>query len=221
MIALFACLSLALTAAPATLGVPLDDAKDWVHLTYRNIRPNRVEFGHEGMSIIVDQSSSPLIYKFEQPFRLAGLAVEGSWRGQLKIPDGKTQGETSADDFVIKLGIVVAGDKRLNWFQKRVAAPWILSLYELAPEGSGISSIRFYSTTQQAELLGTSRTHPLSNLIYEERVLYLDSPGPFKLVTSFDEPTEAVALWISSDGDDTGSAFQVSIDGITLRIADE
>lgn len=218
MIPLLVFIWLELAAGSAMISIPLDDAKSWVQLAYRGIPPNSVEFNRGGIHISIDRSASPLIYRLDQPVRLTGFTVEGSWRGRIQIPDGTIQGVNSADDFVMKFGIVAAGDKRLNWFQKRIAAPWILRLYELAPDGSGISNIRFYSTTQQPELLGTSRTHPLSDLIYEERVLHLDSPGSFKLSKSFDEPTETLALWISSDGDDTGSEFEVTIDSITLKI---
>lgn len=218
MTPLLALIWLELAAGPRMINIPLDDAKNWVQLAYRGLRPNGVEFDREAIRISVDQSASPLIYRLDQPVRLTGFSVKGSWQGRLQIPEDATQGVNSADDFVMKFGIVVAGDKRLNWFQKRIAAPWILRLYELAPDGGGISNIRFYSTTQQPELLGTSRTHPLSDLIFEERVLHLDSPGSFTLSKSFDEPTEALALWISSDGDDTGSTFEVAIDSITLKI---
>ncbi len=220
MIPLLTLIWLELAAGSAMISIPLDDAKNWVQLTYRGIRPNGVEFDRGSIRISIDRSASPLIYRLDQPVHLTGFALEGSWHGRLQIPNGAIQGVNSADDFVMKFGIVVAGNKRLNWFQKRIAAPWILRLYELAPDGDGISNIRFYSTTQQLELLGTSRNHPLSDLIYEERVLHLDSSGSFKLSKSFDEPTETLALWISSDGDDTGSAFEVTIDNITLMVGD-
>ena len=200
--------------------VPVDNLENWTEAVYRGIPPNSITIENGAIRIGIDRSSSPLIYGFDEPLLLTGFTVEASWRGRLDIPAGTTQGNDDADDFVLKFGIVVAGDRTLSWFQRRIAADWILRLYELAPEGSGVKNIQFFSTTQQSELVGSSRRHPLSELFYEERLLHLDSTGPFELNKSFDEPVTTLGLWISSDGDDTDSEFDVRIHSIVLRLAD-
>ncbi|NNE62087.1 MAG: hypothetical protein HKN35_14425, partial [Woeseia sp.] len=88
--------------------------------------------------------------------------------------------------------------------------------FKLAPEDSGVERINFLSTTQQKDRLGTSRQHPLSDLLYESRIVYLDAPGSFELKHDFPEPVETLGLWVSVDGDDTGSNFDLRIDSITL-----
>ncbi|MGB5580750.1 MAG: hypothetical protein WBM68_09325, partial [Woeseia sp.] len=152
-----------------------------------------------------------------KPVRITGFTVAASWSGALNIPPGVIQGEQGADDFVLKFGIVEAGDRRLNWLQRRIAADWIKQLFKLAPPDSGVSRINFLSTTQQKNLLGSSRTHPLSELLFENRILYLDSTGPFEMSYDFAEPVEALGLWLSIDGDDTGSSFDLHISDIALR----
>lgn len=214
----FLALSLLFIAsAAASLEVPVDNLQSWVILSFSKIKPNEVSVEKGEMHIAVRNSASPLIYKFDKPLRITGFTVEASWTGALNIPPDAIEGDKGADDFVLKFGIVEAGDRRLNWLQRRIAADWIKQLFELAPPDSGVSRINFLSTTQQESLLGTTRTHPLSDLLFENRILYLDSTGPFEMSYDFAEPVEALGLWLSIDGDDTGSNFDLRIRDIALR----
>ena len=211
-------LSLSLfSAAAAALDVPVDDMGAWTELTFSKIPPNMVSTVDGAMRIKVRASASPLIYKFDEETRITGVTIKASWSGKLAIPEGATEGEEGADDYVLKFGIVEAGDRRLNWFQRSIAADWIKQLFKLAPKDSGVRRINFLSTTQQQELLGTSRTHPLSDLLHETRVLYLDSPGQFTMTHEFAEPVASLGLWISVDGDDTGSNFDLQLERIMLQ----
>ena len=211
-------LSLSLLSLQAVaLDVPVDDLGPWTVLSFNNIRPNEVSVADGALHIKVRGSASPLIYKFDEPTRITGVTVIASWNGELRIPAGATEGDENADDFVLKFGIVEAGDRRLNWFQRRIAADWIKQLFKLAPKDSGVNRINFLSTTQQQERLGASRMHPLSDLLYETPVLYLDTPGPFVMTHEFPEPVESLGLWVSVDGDNTGSNFDLRLERITLR----
>ncbi len=211
-------ISLSLWATTAiALEVPVDDLEPWTLLSFNNIQPNEVTVVDGALHIMVRGSASPLIYKFDEPTRITGVTVVASWSGELRIPEGATEGDKNADDFVLKFGIVEAGDRRLSWFQRKIAADWIKQLFELAPKDSGVNRINFLSTTQRQELLGTSRTHPLSDLLYETRVVHLDAPGRFEMTHDFPEPVNSLGLWISVDGDDTGSDFDLRLERITLQ----
>ncbi|MEX2494780.1 MAG: hypothetical protein WD448_01760 [Woeseia sp.] len=200
------------------VNVPVDALEGWTESEYRRVPPNEVSVQDGALHIAIGRSSSPLVYKLETPKRVKAFTVTATWNGELDIPADAVQGSENSDDFVLKVGLVEAGDRTLNWFQRRVAADWILELHELAPEGNGVRRINFYSTTQQADQVGTSRHHPLSDLLYEERVLYLPEPGRFQLSRRFEEPIETLGLWISSDGDDTGSEFTLAIEQIELEV---
>lgn len=65
--------------------------------------------------------------------------------------------------------------------------------------------------------IGRRRQHPLSDLISEEVVVTLRSDGRLDFAHSLDRPLETLAIWLSSDGDDTGSTFTVLIEEIELR----
>lgn len=207
----------ALLSAPvATVDIPVNDLTGWTSLSFDKITPNEVAIDSGALHIGVHGSASPLIYGFESPLRLTGITVVANWSGALDIPAGLTQGDKNADDFVLKFGVVEAGDRTLNWLQQRIAADWIKQLFRLAPQDSGVRRINFLATTQQAKLVGSTRTHPLSELLAESRILHLQSPGRFEIKYEFPATVEALGLWISADGDDTGSIFDLHIERITL-----
>ncbi len=214
--ALVGVLMLMASAAAAT-EIAVSDLQRWTSLSYSSIPANTVSVEDGDLRISVNNSASPLIYKLDEPLAIASLAVKARWSGKLNLPQDAVQGEAGADDFILKLGIVEAGDRTLNWLQRRIAADWIQQLFKLAPKGTGVERINFLSTTQQQPLLGSRREHPLNDLLYERRITYLESPGEFEMVYRFEEPVVVLGLWISSDGDDTGSSFELTIGRITLN----
>lgn len=211
-------MSLMFSMVPAyAADVPVADRGAWKNLSYSSIPPNEVSVSDGALLIAVNESASPLIHGFDEPRVLTGITIVATYSGGLRIPDDATQGDGNADDFVLKAGVVESGEQTLNWLQRRIAADWIKRLHELAPEDSGIRRINFLSTTQSRALLGTSRTHPLSDLLYEQRLTLVEAPGEFRITHRFPEPVEALGLWLSSDGDDTNSSFEVRIEKITLQ----
>jgi len=208
----------AVVSIAALFQVPVADLERWTTLSFNGIPANDVSVSGEALRIAVDDSASPLVYRFDEPVTITGLSVSATWSGKLRIPAGATQGDEDADDFVLKLGLVESGSRRLNWLQRRIAADWVKSLFELAPPDSGVDRIHFLSTTRQRELVGQSRTHPLNDLLFETRIRCLDGPGPFDMKHSFEEPVTVLGLWISSDGDNTGSEFVLDIDSIVLEL---
>lgn len=211
-------IALAIFAAPSlAFDVPVGDLAAWKTLAFRNIAANTVTANDQGLHIAVRKSASPLVYKLDAPLTVTAVTVDAIWAGALKLPENTVQGEAGADDFVLKLGVVEAGDRKLNWLQRRIAADWLQQLFKLAPAGTGVRRINFLSTTQQQALVGTARVHPLNDLLYETRVTYLPSPGEFTMTYRFPEPVDVLGLWISADGDDTASNFDLQIRRITLH----
>ena len=94
--------------------------------------------------------------------------------------------------------------------------PWLKTLFDLAPEGDGISEVRFFNLATEASHVGARRRHPLSDLLFEEVVTVPRADGTFAIDASFDSPQRTLALWLSADGDDTGSTFTVRVKRIAL-----
>jgi hypothetical protein len=195
--------------------LPLQQQDQWQVLEYSNLPANRVEFDARGMSVSVNRSASPIIYPLPDSRPVRAVEVRGELSKLLNL-EGKTQGQAAADDFSLKIGLVLAGEKTLNFFQRLASPSWVKTLYALAPQGSGIDHILFLNAVQDEQLFGDQRQHPLSSLIYERNVWLIDRSGPFELSYELEVPRDVVAVWISIDGDDSGSEFSVQIRKLVL-----
>lgn len=201
------------------IALPLQNPAGWQLLEYRELPANVVEFGAAGMAVRVAASASPIIYPLQRPTTIERIEISGYLDRLLALAPG-AQGSREADDYALKLGLVVAGDKTLNPVQRLFSAGWIKTLYSLAPEGTGIDRIEFLNAVQYPVLLGARRQHPLSELIFENNVWLIDSPGNFDLSHRLDEPLEVIAIWLSIDGDDSDSRYTNLIRDLRLHAPD-
>ncbi|MGH8222734.1 MAG: hypothetical protein ACREQZ_07150 [Woeseiaceae bacterium] len=62
------------------------------------------------------------------------------------------------------------------------------------------------------------RQHPLSELLAEKVVAVPRADGRFDFAYELGRPLDTVAVWLSSDGDDTGSRFTVLVERIELAL---
>ncbi len=198
------------------IALPLQYPADWQVLEYRELPANAVEFGDTGMAVRVAASASPIIYPLPRPAKIERIEISGHLDRLLALAPG-AQGSGEADDYALKLGLVVAGNKTLNPVQRLFSAGWIKTLFALAPEGVGIDRIEFLNAVQFPAELGARRQHPLSQLIFENNVWLIDSPGEFELSHRLNEPLEVIAIWLSIDGDDSESGYTNLIRDLRLH----
>ncbi len=199
----------------AAFALPVQQMSGWQLLQYNKIEPNQVSFSQQGMNVQVIESASPLIYPLDNPLLVRRIDVSGSLSGLLSL-DAEKQGLKNHDDFTLKIGLVVDGDKTLNRLQKLLSPNWVKTLFELAPEGSGVDNIYFLNAVQTSTRLGQQRQHPASDLIYENNVWLLDKTGDFSLSYTLDDPRKVIAVWISIDGDDSRSNYSTLIKSLSL-----
>mgnify|MGYP001172727006 CR=1 FL=1 len=218
-------LALALLAVPAgatasdpprPLLVPLDDAAKWQVLQFRRLPPHHIRFSKTGLEMIVAASAMPVIYPLPSPMSVSTVRVRGRIEGTLRVPPER-QGEAHFDDYAFRIGLVEAGTRTLGFVERPFAAAWVRKLFDLAPKGSGISHIHFFNLGTDRSQIGRGRQHPLSDLILEKVVAVPAPDGRFELVHTLDPPLQTLAVWLSSDGDDTGSKFTVLVEEIELR----
>jgi hypothetical protein len=195
--------------------LPLQQMDNWQLLKFSNIEANQVDFGREGMTVGVDSSASPIIYPLDQPRLVRRVEVSGVLSDLLQLHAAR-QGDGDNDDFTLKIGLVVEGNKTLGGLQKWFSPDWIKNLFELAPEGTGVDTIYFLNAVQDSRQLGRQRQHPLSDLIYENNVWLLDKPGRFAFTHTLEQPLEVIAVWLSIDGDNSRSRYSTLIE--TLRL---
>lgn len=203
-------------AAAGPLLVPLADQTGWQVLQYRSLPPHRIRFSAAGLEMAVDGSAMPVIYPLAPRLRVKSIRVKGRLEGALRVPPER-QGEKNFDDYALRIGLVEPGERTLNFVQRQLAAAWVRKLFELAPKGSGISRIHFFNLGTERSQIGRQRQHPLSDLIVEKVVAVPAADGRFDFVHTLDSPLDTIAVWLSSDGDDTGSRFTVLIEHIELR----
>jgi len=200
----------------SAIALPVQQAGNWQLLEYSRLKVNEVSFTREGMVVAVDQSASPIIYPLDTPKTVTRISVTGNLSNLLNL-EAVTDGEQVSDDFSLKVGLVVAGDKTLNPIQKMFSAKWIRTLFDLAPEGVGIEKIYFLNAVQHKDLLGQQRQHPLSELIFENNVWLLDKSGDFSLSYQLENSQQVIAIWLSIDGDDTRSRYTTTINSLVLE----
>ena len=113
-----------------------------------------------------------------------------------------------------RLGLVVSGDRRLEGFCG--PSPRLGQALLAGPEG-GVSHIVFLMLGR-APARRASAACPSSELL-EERVAWVaDGTGGSRLLEADLEPMDAVvALWLSIDGDATGSKYEVPVESIELH----
>jgi hypothetical protein len=203
-------------ASVTFLALALGAGELWHQFRFAGVKPNQVAFAGAGLTIDVDGSASPLVLALDRALPVASVSVSGRLAGGPLRIDAGTQGNPGADDFALRVGLVVPGTRRLDFIERQFAPDWVLKLSDLAPDGLGLDHVRFLNAVQDRRLVGLARTHPASELIREDFVWHLDRDGPFEFEHSFAVPVTTRAIWIAADGDDTGSRFRVEIDRLVI-----
>ena len=139
----------------------------------------------------------------------------------MRYDRGVAQGSKEADDFRLRVGLVYQGDKRMNMMQRMIAPKWLKTMFDLAPEDQGISRVEFFGTWTDSTLAGSDLTHFATDLWQQHFVLEVSANGEINQQVLVPSDAPVVALWLSSDGDNTGSQFSVQIEEITLHPVNE
>lgn len=203
-----------LGSAGKTRQIPLEE-KSWVRLSYNKIPPNLVSFENQQLKVEVKESAGPIVHQLSTPIKVTSFHVQGNLIGSKKM-------ETSAfdEDSILRFGLVAVGSQKLSGPKKWFAADWVKKLFALAPRGLGLDKIYFFNATDRKELVGQSRVHPQSDLLIENMTTLVKESGKFGMSHQLEKPIETAAIWISVDGDDTGSDFTMSISDIRLNTID-
>lgn len=207
------------TGSISAMEVPLRlQNSAWQLLEYSRIPANQVTETEQGLRIAIDASASPLIYLFEQPVEISRLMVTGQMGALPSIPPGSKQGDRGADDFPLRVGLVLEGDRTLKFAQRLVAAKWVRTLFDLAPADTGIDRILFLNLANPGEPGWQQREHPDGRGLFTETILkQVEAHQPFMVDYTLAMPKRVLALWISSDGDDTGSEYALNINSISYE----
>lgn len=201
------------------VAIPLGAPQDWQNLNFKSLPANQVHFTSSGLDIKVEKSSSPLVYKLKKPTSVKGFTAEIEFlSGALNNPTDKWP-----EDAYLRLGFVVPGARKLGALERMMAADWVKQLFNLAPAESGIDKIYFYDLTSPVAIALQTRSIPKSKGLMQENLVQTRPPLA-KTMTfhhEFLKPLTTLALWISCDGDDSQSSFELRIKSLTLISVDE
>ncbi len=198
--------------------IPTQSPELWQPEKYSGIPAHVLNFSQDGLLIRVKNSSSPLFYPLPETKKIVGFSVDGEFRGLPQFSKLTDQGEKGADDFALRVGFVIPGSKTLSGLKRMMAPAWVKNLYGKIPPGQGLDHVQFFNLVQNPALVTRQRVHPMSDLIQEDFVSTIDKPGSFHFNYTLKTPVNAVALWLSTDGDDTKSSFDVLVSKLQLVI---
>lgn len=198
------------------LTIPVGDEQAWEVLAFRNLKKNHVVFEENRMRIVVDQSGGPIVHSLPKAVSVHNVKVCGSVHGKIDLEEGAIQGEAGHDDYILRIGLVEKGDRKLTWLQRKFSADWVKALYRLASDDQGIRQIVFLNMAERKEHLGSKRHHPVSDIFVEKVVWKCPKDGEFCVTHQLKEQIVALGVWISSDGDDTRSRFEVRLDSLEI-----
>lgn len=196
--------------------IPTESLKNWTIEQFSKIPKNEISANQEGMQIKVENSASPLIFPLSTDKKVIGFKVKGEFFGLPKFSEVSNQGEKGFDDYVMRIGFVIRGDKKLTGIKRVFAADWVKNLYSLVQDSSGLESVLFFNVTQNEKQLGKQRTHPSTDLFIENFFELVKNPGAFNYEYRLQNQKDVAAIWISVDGDDTKSSFKVLISKLEL-----
>lgn len=200
----------------AAFVVPVNSLDEWKTEKFSKGPGNEVTASEAGLKIKVRSSASPLILPLKEKQIVSSFKVQVQFSELPRFSDVAKQGARGADDFPFRLGFIVPGDKKLTGVKKMFASSWVKHLFSQVPQDMGLDRIEFFNVVQNKALVGTSREHPASDLLRENFIQFVEKPGVISVEHTLKEPIEAVALWISIDGDDTKSSYDVDVAKIEL-----
>lgn len=202
-----------------SFNVPLTRTNDWQFLSYSKIPANIFRNTAAGLEIDVTNSAAPALFPIPRGHWVVELCAEGTISGFLRISPG-TQGQKGFDDYTMRIGLVESGPRTLSWRERLSTPDWVRRLFALAPKGTGISKIHFFNIGTDLTQIGDSHMHELNRLMEQSVVAVPDSDGHFHFSHRFSTPMPVIAVWISSDGDDTKSSFAVTLTRLELVMRD-
>lgn len=213
--------------AMAMIAIPMGTSDGWLELKFSKIKPNVIERSESGTLVKVDGSASPLIHGFGGIKAVDGIAAEIEITGSINQLESWKSFE---EDSFLRIGLVAEGPEKLGTMGSLFAPEWVKRMFALAPKGHGLDKIYFYSVTSRNELIGKSRQHPKSKFMHEEYSFLAPNPAVPTVASSdkllikpvsvsiskkFATPIAAAGIWLSIDGDDSKSKFEVKIKSLS------
>lgn len=202
---------LTVKAYPASVQTIDLSLKQFQHVTFKDIPTTHYENDGSSLAITVDKSSSFLLLPFSQPQTVRAVAF--SWRGSgvVKVPDAKTEQTKQGDDGRLRIGLLLVGKPPMVPF---LAPTWIKTVRDIMKVPSDRIVYLAVDTKNPPPAKWTS---PHSSDI-EIQAIPSETLGDgwWRSHMTFNKTLSVGGLWITADGDNTGSTFKTWLKDLVL-----
>ncbi len=196
---------------PVSGFIPLQE-NAFEHIQFKRIEASNYKFENGQLVISVNSSASLLMKPFSDVREIKTISLE--WKSDKKpaVKDSDHEKIRSGDDAVFKVGLLLKADSKAF---KPFIPSWMKRVDELLAYPS---EEMLYMVVDSRHAEGERWENP-----YNERVtmiaLYngVSEDGWQKASYQFDVPVNVVAIWLMSDGDNTGSSFVAQIKNIEIN----
>lgn len=147
---------------------------------------------------------------------MKSITIRGRVEGTIHSDPAALWKPEAADKY-LRVGLVHAGGKPLGTLRRAAAPAWIRTLDDvLCADGRGPTRIDNLILAPHAEWVGKARQNPGMKQVHERITAAPEKDGSFTMTVIFDNPIDALGIWLMADGDDTGSSFKVTVTAIEI-----
>lgn len=201
-------------ALSIAISVPLDVGNDgWQAVVfgtkaateYSYLQSNKSPESKVDTLVVSSKSSSGAqVFYFDAPKKVLEVFAQG------KVVKGQDIA-TEVDDAFLRWGVVYAGDRRLNWLERRFASDWIVELDAIAKKiGNGFGHLElavFKGSTCREDMQLSQR----SDYVFEVCKGVKNDDGAFEVQHILQESKMALGLWLSADADNGATEHEVHL----------
>lgn len=186
--------------------VPVLGPEQFLDLEYSKIKPNIVSL-EKDIALTVDNSASPLFYKFKKVQVHSELNIEGS------VSIKKALNSEEKDTY-FQIGVIYSGDYRPNFFVKKILPEWLLKILNINKE-YGVGKIDFLHVTNNNTMLDKKESIRDIQMTFKT-VSKMENDGTFKFSTKL-RKQKILGLWLRADGDDHKASFKTSLSKVLIK----
>ena len=189
----------------SVVAIPVQSPDSFVDLKYSDLKSNKVEISKQ-VEIKVDQSASPLFYKFEEIKKWSRIKVSGKVDVEKNLSSEK-------DDAYFQIGVIYEGDYKPGWVVRQVLPEWLMTIINLNSK-YGLDSVDFYHFKKESGFKAREEAIRDIKLNFIELSKIEDSgefSGEFEL-----KDKKVLGLWLRADGDDHKGIFDVTITNLEI-----
>ena len=202
----------------AAVAIPLGSSGGWQTIQFKGIPANKTEFSKDGLKIEVEKSASVLIHTFKNLVRVKSFTADIEFlKGGIKNPP-----KGWPEDQYLRVGLIVPGPTKLGVVEQMSAAEWLKQLFALMPQEAGLDKVYLFDVAAPARTGGDTRFMPNSKDLFQETISVTRHPGEkqVKLSVKLPRPRLVYAIWLNSDGENSGSTYAIRLKSLKLDVKD-